>query len=47
MTPMKKNLLSRILGLAAAMALAGVRLVNESTRDVYEAAVRRVFSEGL
>lgn len=34
-------------GLAAAMALAGVRLVNESTRDVYEAAVRRVFSEEL
>ena len=34
-------------GLAAAMALAEVRLVNESTRDVYEAAVRRVFSEEL
>ena len=34
-------------GLAAAMTLAEVRLVNESTRDVYEAAVRKVLSEEL
>ena len=34
-------------GLAAAMTLAEVRLVNESTREVYEAAVRKVLSEEL
>lgn len=34
-------------GLATAMTLAEVRLVNESTRDVYEAAVRKVLSEEL
>lgn len=34
-------------GLAAAMTLAEVRLVNESTRDVYEAAVRKVLLEEL
>ncbi len=34
-------------GLAIAMTLAEVRLVNESTRDVYEAAVRKVLSEEL
>ena len=34
-------------GLAAAMTLAAVRVVNESTRDVYEAAVRKVLSEEL
>jgi dephospho-CoA kinase len=34
-------------GLTAALALAKVRLVNESTRDAYEAAVRRVSLEKL
>jgi dephospho-CoA kinase len=34
-------------GLVAAMALAKVRLVNESTRDAYDEAVRRVFLEEL
>ena len=34
-------------GLATAMTLAEVRLVNESTRDVYEAAGRKGLSGGL